>query len=72
MGTKELEGLKRDELPSIYCRGESKTRTRILRLELKIGSDFITIENTSILFYKSKEMLAFCTSKSCCFFVNRG
>jgi hypothetical protein len=40
MGTEEF---KQDELTRIYCRGESKTRTWILRLELKIGSDIITI-----------------------------
>ncbi len=43
MGTEELEGLKQDELPSIYCRRESKYGMWILRLELKIGSDIITI-----------------------------
>jgi hypothetical protein len=43
METEELEGLRKDKLPSIYCREESKTRTWILRLELKIGWDIITI-----------------------------
>ncbi len=43
MGTEELEGLKQNELPSIYCRGESKTRMWILKLELKIGLDIITV-----------------------------
>ncbi len=53
MKTEELEGLKQNELPSICCRGESKTGTSILKLELKIGLDIITIISTNVKMFSN-------------------